>query len=60
MMTIPGGMMQQSVDRLRDAIQAAKDAAEQTRNAVATQQVTPVTIGQGARDVSQDTGQGPA
>lgn len=60
MMTIPGGMMQQSVDRLRDAIQAAKDAAEQTRNAVAAQQVMPVTVGQEVRDVSQDTGQGPA
>lgn len=43
-MTIPGGMMKESVARLRDSIAASKAAADEVRNAVAAQQVLPVTI----------------
>lgn len=59
-MTIPGGMMQDSVNRLRDAIQTARDAAAETRKTVAAQEVSPVTIGQEASDASSGDRQGPA
>lgn len=44
-MTIPGGMMQASVNRLRDAIQASKEASDEVKRNVAAQQVTPVDTG---------------
>lgn len=45
-MTIPGGMMRESVERLRDSIAASKAASEEVKRTVAAQEVVPVTIGQ--------------
>lgn len=59
-MTIPGGMMKQSVGRLKDAIQAAKEAAADTRNAVAAQEFTPVAIEQEKSGDGPGAEQGPA